>query len=294
MSKMSFTSANRAADRENFPKLSLEQNETARIVVTDVPDTAFVHNFRAPKIVSGVVQHKGEDFDYAFLGNPICLGNEDILRERGMDAKNCPACAAAQEYPDMFTAPKRRYAVHIYQYQTNGTSKAPANGAGVVKVWSFTDQKFNELVDIFEEGEVEEPRNLDIVLTCENKLYQNMKIIPGQKTAWQANAATRSLFEETLAANKAKDIYSYLGRKMSADFIKDKIDEVKRNWSRAKGQSGESANDNFSGVERGSLDAGLAGLLDEPKATPAAYSAPVITDNSSGGDFDDILKSLDE
>jgi hypothetical protein len=119
-----------------------------------------------------------------------------------------------------------------------------------------------------------------------------MKIIPGQKTAWQANAATRSLFEETLAANKAKDIYSYLGRKMSADFIKDKIDEVKRNWSRAKGQSGESANDNFSGVERGSLDAGLAGLLDEPKATPAP--TPVTVDNSSGGDFDDILKSLDE
>lgn len=294
MPKMSFSSSNRAVQFENFPKLSLEQNESARIVVTDIPDSAFVHNLRAPKIVNGVAQYKGEDYDFAFLGNPICLGDENILGERGLDAKNCPACKAAQEYPDMFTGPKRRYAVHVYQYQTNGTNKAPANGDGSVKIWAFADQKFGELIDIFEEGDTEDPKTLDLILgPCENKMYQKYKIIAGQKTAWLANDATKARFEEAVANNKAKDIYSYIGRKMSSDFISDKIDEVKRNWSRAKGQSGETSNDNLAGVER-DLDAGLSNILESTPTKPAAYTPPATTSNNSDDtpDFEELLKGI--
>lgn len=291
---MSFTSSNRANEIENFPKLKLENKESARVVVLEEPESAFVHNLRAPKIVNGVVQYKGEEMDFDFMGNPICLGDENIVKERGMDAKNCPACKAVQEQPDMFTIPKRKYATHVYQYQTNGTNKAPANGDGAVKVWAFADQKFGELVDIYEEAE-KAPQDVDLILgPCENAMFQKFKIIAGQKTAWQASEGTQQRFNE--ATSRAKDLYRYIGRKMSKEFIEDKVDEVRRKWAQAKGQSGETASDGFVSAER-NLDAGLDDLLkDDPKpvAVSASKGSPA---DSSGNDavfLDDILASLDE
>lgn len=296
MPKMSFTSGNRASEIENFPKLKLENKESARIVVVEEPEAAFVHNLRAPKIVNGVVQYKGEEMDFDFMGNPICLGDENIIRERSIDAKNCPACKAAQEQPDMFSAPKRRYATHVYQYQTNGTNKAPANGEGSVKVWAFADQKFGELIDIYEEAE-KSPDEVDLILgPCENSIFQKFKIIAGQKTAWQSNDATRQRFQEAVSANKSKDLYRYIGRKMSKEFIEDKVDEVRRKWAQAKNQSGESANDGLAGAER-NFDAGLANLLDEtPTAPKQTESTPARnSDNPEFGSksFEDILADIE-
>lgn len=298
MAKMSFTSSNRANEIENFPKLKLENKESARVVVLEEPESAFVHNLRAPKIVNGVVQYKGEEMDFDFMGNPICLGDENIVKERGMDAKNCPACKAVQEQPDMFTIPKRKYATHVYQYQTNGTNKAPANGEGSVKVWAFADQKFGELIDIYEEAE-KSPVDVDLILgPCENAMFQKFKIIAGQKTAWQTSDASKQRFEDSVASNKSKDLYRYIGRKMSSEFIVDKIDEVRRKWAQAKGQSGETANDGFVSAER-NLDAGLEDLLkdDSKPVTQTQSSSKGSPSDSSGNeavDLDDLLASLDE
>lgn len=306
MPQMSFTSSNRANEIENFPKLKLENKESARIVVLHAPEAAFVHNLRAPKIVNGQVQHKGEEMDYEFIGNPICIGDDNIIKERTLDAKNCPACKAAQEQPDMFSAPKRRYATHVYQYQSNGTTKAPVDGAGSVKVWAFADQKFGELIDIYESANEESdtpvgPLDLDLLLgPCENPMFQKFKIIPGQKAAWKAKPETRERFESTVASNKSKDLYRYIGRKMGADFMEDKVAEVRRKWAQAKNHSGEDASDGFASAERNGLEAGLAGLLDSEPAKPEVKKeeAPAknveSASNDFGGtaDFDDILNNL--
>jgi hypothetical protein len=298
MARMSFTSKNRAAEIENFPKLKLENKESARIAVIHEPESAFVHNLRAPKILNGEVQYKGDEMDYDFMGNPICLGDTDVLDKRGVDVKNCPACAANREFPDMFSAPKRRFATHVFQYNTNGTNKAPANADGTVKVWAFADQKFGELVDIYEEAEVDDIKTVDLIIgPCENAMFQKFKIIKGSKTAWEATDATRARFEEAIASNESKDLFRYIGRKMDKDFIEDKIDEVKRKWKQANGQSGETSSDNLNGVERHDLNTGLANLLDDESKKnndPWADSMPKNDDkkDSTPPDFDELLNSL--
>jgi hypothetical protein len=306
MAKMSFSASNRAVEIENFPKLKLENKESARIVVLHEPEAAYVHNLRAPKLINGVVQYKGEEMDFDFIGNPICLGDENTIRDRGgLDVKNCPACEAASKNPDMFQAPKRRFATHVYQYQTNGTTKAPVSAEGQVKVWAFADQKFGELIDIYETANEESdtpvgPTDLDLLLgPCENPMFQKFKILPGGKTAWKSNDNTKSRFEETVAANKSKDLYRYIGRKMSKDFMADKVDEVRRKWAQAKGQANETASDGLAVAER-DLNAGLANLLDEPKATPKAETTRTESTSfteskaDSPDSFDDILASLEQ
>lgn len=295
MGKMTFTSSNRAFEIENFPKIKLENKESARLVVLEVPESAFVHNLRAPKIVSGQVQYNGEEMIFEFIGNPICLGDENVVKERTIDVKNCPACKAVQENPDWFQAPKRKYATHVYQYVTNGSNKAPASGEGNVKVWAFADQKFGELIDIFESAneESDEPvdiRDIDLLLgPCENPMYQKYKILPG-KSAWKAKPETRSRFESSVEANRCKDLYRYIGRKMGRDFIDDKVADVRRKWNQANNTTGEVANDGLASVERNTLDAGLSSLLEEPKTEVQKPARQEPTANLQ--DYDDILNNL--
>lgn len=306
MAKMSFSANNKAADNETFPKLKLDQDESARIACYEEPEVGFVHNLRAPKIVNGEVQYKvvntknGPDrqMDFEFIGNPICLGDFDTLQDRGIDPKNCPACKAAQDAPDMFAAPKRRFAMHVFQYQTNGTTKPTKNFQGAVKVWAFTDQKFGEIIDMMEEAPNGDIRNIDIVITCENKLFQNFKMIPSIQVKWQESDATRGQFESIVEDNRAKDLTKFLGRTTRKEWLADDIDKVKTKWRQANGLKDERADDGFASAER-NLDAGLAGLLDnEPapvRTAPAASTtANSTSSNAEAASFDDILASLDE
>lgn len=299
MAKMSFSAANKASDQENFPKLKLDQDETARIAIYDEPEVGFVHNLRAPKIVNGEVQYKivetknGPDrqMEFDFVGNPICLGDFNVLQERGIDPKNCPACKAAQEAPDMFQAPKRRFAMHVFQYQTNGTSKPTKAFQGSVKVWAFTDQKFSEIIDLAEEAPEGDIKNVDLILgPCENKLFQKFKMISSPMVKWQESDATRSQFEDIVSENRAKDLEKFLGRSTKKEWLEDDLDKVRNKWRTVNGQKYEKANDGLAVAER-NLDAGLANLLDEE--TPKAASTPVKKD-SGPVNFDDLLNGIDD
>jgi hypothetical protein len=300
MARMSFSSNNRGAEIEQFPKLSLANKESARVVVIHEPESAFVHNLRAPKLINGEVQYKGEEMDFDFVGNPICLGDENIVQERGLDVKNCPACKAYQDFgADQFSLPKRRYATHVFQYQTNGTTKAPNNGEGTVKIWAFAPQKFNELIDIYETANDESdnpvgPQDLDLLLgPCENAMYQKFKIIQSAKVAWKLNDSTKQRFEDAVASNKSKDLYRYIGRKMGKEFMTDKVDEVRRKWAQAKGQSGESNSD---GLPERDLNAGLANILSDDPWKDAMDKTEAKNTNSSleAESFDDILSKLND
>jgi len=300
MAKMSFSATNKSADRETFPKLTFDQDESGRIACFEEPEVGFVHNIRAPRIISGEVQYKqvktkeGMDrqMDYEFIGNPICLGDFDELSDRGIDPKRCPACKAAQEAPDMFSPPKRRFAMHVFQYQTNGTTKATRNFQGAVKVWAFTDQKFSELIDLMEEAPDGDLRNIDVIITCENKMYQNFKMIHSNQVKWKESPETEAQFEDIIAENKAKDITKFLGRSTRKDWLEDDLDKVRARWRVANGEKGEKLDDDLVGAER-NLDAGLANLLDDTKpvdSKPAVQSAG--SDDDGPVDFDKLLNDL--
>jgi hypothetical protein len=305
MAKMSFSATNKSQDTETFPKLKLDQDESARIACFEEPEVGFVHNLRSPKILNGEVQYKVVDgkngpdrqMEFDFVGNPICLGDFNVLQDRGIDPKNCPACKAASEAPDMFQPPKRRFAMHVFQYQTNGTSKPTRNFQGSVKVWAFTDQKFNELIDLMEEAPEGNIRNIDIVLgPCENKMFQKFKMIHSNQVKWKESEQTVAQFEDITTENRAKDLEKFLGRSTKKDWLEDDIDKVKTKWRAVNGVKGEKANDGLAGAER-NLDAGLANLIDDaPKAAPVAATPTTAKKSESNGpeSFDDILASLDE
>ena len=303
MAKMSFKAENKAADNESFPKLKLDQDETGRISCFEEPEVGFVHNIRAPKIVQGEVQYKRVEtkngpemqMEFDFIGNPICLGDFDELLDRGIDPKRCPACKAAQEAPDMFQPPKRRFAMHVFQYTTNGTKTPTRNFQGSVKIWAFTDQKFNELIDLMDEAPGGDLRNIDIILgPCENKMYQKFKMVHSSQVKWRE---AEEQFQEIIAENKVKDISKFLGRTTKKDWLEDDLDKVRARWRVANGQKDESPNDTLAGAER-DLDAGLAGLLDDdskPSAkadnsTPAVQSAG--SDDDGPVDFDKLLADI--
>lgn len=298
MAKMSFSANNKSADTENFPKLKLEQDESARISCFEEPEVGFVHNIRAPKILNGAVQYKTvktkdgerEEMDFDFISNPLCLGDFNTLQDRGSDPKNCPACKAAQEAPDMFAPPKRRFAMHVFQYTTNGTSKPTKNFQGSVKVWAFTDQKFNELIDLMEEAPDGDITKIDIILgPCENKLFQKFKMIHSNQVKWRESEATQAQFQEITSENRAKDLEKFLGRSVKKDWLEDDLDKVRVRWKVAHGQANETANDGLAVVERPNLDAGLANLLDED---PTPQREVKQTKREDAANFDDILNSI--
>lgn len=296
MPKMPFSSDNKSAGQDNFPKLKLDQDESARIAIFEEPEVEFVHNLRTPKIVNGEVQYKvaqdgARQMDFAFVSNPICLGDFNVLQERGIDPNNCPLCKAVQEAPDMFQAPKRRFAMHVFQYTTNGTSKPTKAFQGSVKIWAFTDQKFNEIADLRDEVESGKLTDIDVILgPCENKLFQKYKIIASPMVKWKESEATRASFQEIIEENRAKDIRNFIGRVMRKDWMPDEVAKVKKGWKQANGQQGETANDGLAGAEK-DLDAGLGSLvneLDQPatqvETSPKRNDAPV--------DFDALLKDI--
>jgi hypothetical protein len=305
--KLSFSSENKAAGQETFPKLRLDQEESARVNIYEAPTYGYVHNIRAPKLINGQPQFKTvktkdgerEEMDFDFIGNPICLGDLNVLGDRGMDPKNCPACKAAQEDPDMFAPPKRRFAMHVFQYTTNGTSKPTKNFQGSVKVWAFTDQKYAEIVDLAEEAPGGEIGNIDIILgPCENKLFQKYKMISSTQVKKDESEASQKAFEEITSENQAKDLENFLGRPVKKrEYLEDDLDKVRTRWRIVNGQSNETNSDNQVGAER-NLDAGLDKLLDND-SKPEAYtpSATKVEDKpvesrKEAVDLEDLLNGL--
>lgn len=303
MAKMSFSSDNKAATQDNFPRLKLDQDETARIAIFEAPEFGFVHNLRTPKLINGVAQYKsGKDgkpeMEFDFVGNPICTGDVNVLLDRGSDPKNCPACEAAKNEPDMFQNPKRRFAMHVFQYATNGTSKPTKNFQGSVKVWSFTDQKYAEIVDLAEEATGGKIENVDLILgPCENKMFQKFKMISSPQVKWKETEASQEAFKEIIADNQAKDLDFFLGRPVKkTEYLLDDLDKVRRNWRIVNGQAMETNADNLVGAER-NLDAGLSNLLDTTPPAAAkteSYSAPSTPDKEKEEpvDLESLLNGL--
>jgi hypothetical protein len=298
MAKMSFTSENKSASQEQFPRLKLVQDETARIHIYEAPDVGFVHNLRMPTLVNGMPKYKsgpkGEEMEFDFVGNPICLGKADILQDRGMDPKNCPACKAAEANPDQFQRPKRRFAMHVFQYATNGTSKPTKTFQGSVKIWAFTDQKFNEIADLRDEAPNKDISKIDVILgPCENQVFQKYKIISSSNVKKDESERNQELFDEITEENKVADLEPFLGRVVKkVEYLEDDLDKIRARWRVVNGQASETNSDNLVGAER-NLDAGLEGLLDNdtPKTSTNVEDKPA-RNKQEAVDLDDLLSGL--
>lgn len=291
MPRLEFKSTNLAEQREDFPKLKLDQGEVARITCPENPHVEFVHNLRMPTIgpdgraVYEKDRQGNDKQKFDFVGRPICLGDVSILEDQGLDPKNCPVCREAKK-SDYVDAPVRRFAMHVIQYNTkaDGTPSKPFGAA--VKVWSFTDHVFTKLVGMV--NEYAPLRELDIALECTNKLFQQyeMKANP-MKVWWKQDKDSENLINEVYENNQAKDLAGFCGRTTKREFMEGDIVKIKQRWDQLSGRSAPSL---ATEVDAPSLGEGLNDLLGgstKPAAKdekPAAIQEEAVDFNAFFGD----------
>lgn len=242
--RFAFTENNVKKNNDIFPKLKVAEGETVRILMMEDPVGHYVHQLNKvnilpngnPKMVTKQTS-KGENyetFDLQFVSNPICLGDPNTLEERGTDAKNCPACAAAIEHEGV-KMPVRRFAMHVVKYKTKaGGSELATPFSCDVLVWAFTDRMFSNLYDLSKEwGNLKE---IDLLLTLEGpEKYQKLKVQPGSKSAATTNESRKSIVKETYENNQAPDLTRYCGKKTDSKWITEDVETVLKSYRIANG-----------------------------------------------------------
>lgn len=281
-----FVSENKLMDSSAFPKLKLKVNEKSRIVVIEAPYSEYIHEFRAPKIINGepamkkVTRQDGssfEDYEMDFLGNPICLGDEGILDDKGQDPTNCPACEAAAN-GDSVGAPKRRFASNVVEYNTKPGSSEIIEPFGVtIKVWGYTERVYNKLIDL--SSEFGDLKKHDLLLgPCESpEIFQKFDISPSSKAEWLSSEENKKLTLETYKNNKCTDLAPFCGRKSDRARMTQDINTIKMRWSMVNKTVSVPPVE----VDSASLAEGLEGLLE--MSTPS--TSAVVPDPPSGPDI---------
>jgi hypothetical protein len=269
MPRIEFTEKNVKKNPYDFPKLKLEKKgDFARAVLLESPVGEYVHDLRAPKLVNGVATKETKqradgssytDYVMEFISRPICLGDWDTLEERGSDPKNCPICQLAKE-TDFASAPKRRFALHVFQYNTKA-NKADISlpFGGQVKVWSFTDKVFTKVFDLGNQwGDL---RQKDLILKCDNPFFQNYELSIAAKTEWldDADQARRQYVKQTFEENKAEDLSLFCGSKKDKKWIEEDVTRIKNVWAQVLGAPVSAGPDAI--AASASLSEGLDNLL---------------------------------
>jgi hypothetical protein len=286
---------------DSFPRLKFENpGEKLLIAATEDPTVVYVHTLKRPKLVNGkpvmvIKTNKDktkswEEIDTEFVSRPQCLGDEGILEERGMDPKNCPACAVAKKN-DTVDSPQLRYAMHVFQYATKpGSHDLSSPFGGQVKVWTFTVRTYNKLIDIVKDTE-KALGDTDLMLECISKEFQSFDLRNSSKAMWQKTTANREHVETALAENRAEDLDALSGRKMTRDAMQDDLDAIEEAWKMANGNA-----DDIAAADRQNLNGALGDVLKgaSSMATPAA-PVPTETDTpapTSGEDADGFAELL--
>lgn len=282
MPKIDFSQENKAAIGENFPKLKLAKDEQARLVCIEQPDYEFVHNLKAPKLINGkpvmekVTTKDGgsyEKMEMDFIGRPICHGTLEVLKDKGVDPKNCAACDVSTK-GDEITPPERRFAMHVVKYATKpGSAEIQEPFSVQIVIWSFTDFVYNKLADLAKEWDNNLMKH-DLIIKCTNATFQNYELSMVPRSAWTENQERINLVKTTFAANQAKDLSAYCGRKSTAEWFKQDVEKVRARWRQLQ----SAGTDVVTVAEVEDLSAGLDDLLNGSGAAETAPSTPDSTD----------------
>lgn len=300
---ISFDPKNKNTTIADYPKLKLGKDEMARILcIEKEPIFAYVHTLRAPTVINGkpkkVMQERrnGEEvevYKYDFIGRPLCLGDEGVLADQGIDTKNCPICAMARE-SEMAYAPDRRFAMHVIKYATKpGSAEISVPFSCQLVVWSFPDSIFNKLVDIANEwGSL---REHDLRLgPCINESFQKFEISVAREAAWMledpSGVDRKALVAQTFKENQTSELVAFCGRKVSRKFVEEDLEKIRARWRVVNAaESGEAGDSLLADVGASSaLKDGISDLLQshsggasEVASKPAA-SADELSDLLNG------------
>lgn len=293
MPEIDFTPDNKKVGGTDYDRLKLKKGESARIVLLNKPTFAWVHNLRAPQIVNGSaikttkqrrnkndeVIAEYEDYVYDFIGRPLCLGDEGILKDKGVDLDHCPVCKRSRE-GDQVNPPERRFAVNVIKYAIQADGKLVNPFSCTCQVWTFNESIFNKLVAIAEEyAEVGGLIGRDLLLgPCKNEAFQTFEISVGAKNAWQLSEDYKTRVQQTFQQNKSDNLEGACGRQVERRWMENDLETVAYRYNIANGftstadgteaTAAPSLTDGLSDLI-GQPDADIGGLLDTPSAAPA-------------------------
>jgi hypothetical protein len=282
MPKMTFSDDNRSKSSFDYPKFSLDSNERARVsAIEGAPEFQFVHTMRAPQIVNGRPvmetqtfknkdgsEDKKEVMKTDFVGQHICIGDINVLSEKGADVTGCPVCKASKE-SDAVEAPRRRFAMHIIRYKTTaGTFNIQDPFNVDLAVWSFADKVFNVLIELTQQWGNLQERDLNLG-PCINKMYQNFDVAMAAQCEWRASDMRQQQVATLYQNNKIEDLTVALGRRLSRDQIEEDLERVLTRYEIAMGRKGEAA---ISGGEA-TAQVDVGSILGTTGSTPSQATA---------------------
>lgn len=324
MPRVSLKPENKSQNPFDYPKLTLDHGERARILLIEVdPMFEYVHTLKAPQIINGEVQYEprtkrnGEKVEVVkkdFIGRHICHGRTEVISAKGVDVDQCPVCRASTE-TEAVVPPERRFAVHVIRYKTKpGSFEVQEPFSVELLAWAFGDKVFDTLADATTEWK--DMRRHDLKLgPCENKQFQKFDIQVAGDAAWLADAKfdeagkivkdasgkeqvgqRGDLVLRTLKENAHPDLSVFIGRRLPMDQVQDDLDRVLKQYQKAFGRGSETVPE---AVEvDSSMD--IAGLLSEPAADAAVAAPaeekseePVAAEAGAEMNFDDILAGLE-
>jgi hypothetical protein len=248
MPQTTFHTDNVRSSATGFPKLKLDHGQIVRLVcIEQGPTFEWVHQLQKPrkspvtnKAVMVTRKRKNgeeyQDYDQEFVGAPICLGDPDVLADKGADPAKCPLCKASIE-DEAFRGPQRRFAIHVLKYSTktgSGTITEPFSVETLV--WVLSDNRFTALASIFTEhapdGEQPDPRKVDLVLgPCTNASFQNYEIKAGAKCEMLQSQERLQRAMTTYQENHAPDLTPYCGRVTERRWIEQMIEEIQERYA---------------------------------------------------------------
>lgn len=281
---------------EKFQPLEFKVNgEIARIWIPD-PKLGFmewVHTIKAPTFDEAgkpLMEQRASGKNsfkmvYAteFIGRPICLGNADLLAEKGLDTSECPVCRKIQELLDdgisdawdMRAQP--RYTMPVIRYDTTRATDAnslrnPPNAT--ICLWSMSQWTYHRLDDAFtgiaelldKDVDTVTLNMADLGVHCENAKWMKIDKVDAYRGMWGKDPRFKQLVVD-LWGNKEnrpteEQRQAGCGRKSTVEFMTRDAENAAADWYRAaRGGTSDGDQGALSGGK--DLDAELDGLLSE-------------------------------
>lgn len=275
---------------DRFPRIKLqEKGEKKRFTVIEIPWREYVHYLKSPTfddkgkpVRETKYKRNGDPYDdykLTFEGSPICLGDEAILREKGLDEKNCPACEASVKSGGDIPGPTQRFAVNVIEYVLRGNTwdiKKPFSAE--IKIWTFTGRIYDEIEAI--QQEIGDLRKHDLSLECEDPYWQRNKL--GFKMEPGYASGDKDYIKELLTTpgNKASEqqLKEACGRDTPRQRMQDDCDHVLRQWRKLRSEGSADGYDTGTGA---TLDGGIDDILNEESGTQETKPAGTVGDSGS-------------
>jgi hypothetical protein len=290
MGRTTFSEAATGVGGADFPKLKLQNGDSARIVCLEAPYEAWSHRLEAPRLLNGQVLYKDEKtrdnstvrvMDMEFIGSPLCLGREELLAAGQLDTERCPACSEAARHPSEFRAAAPRWAMNVIRYNIRGGFNVIEPYQVSVEVWAFGKGVMRKLKAMSEELDKvgQKMHQHDLLLgPCTNVGYQKFEIAMAMTAEWMTTQQRQQVTGQVWQYRTPDEtLVEAIGRKVEPRFMETDVQRVLEKWAVANGTArpGAPTDGGFGQAQTAqTVTAALNDLL-PGGAAPTAPTAPV-------------------